>query len=187
MYGTSTNSSIIPRNNYFLESKHSFDLEDIYDSFKNSYEQQWDILKKASKNLPLYNNAEKDMKNIQEGEIFRFMLYLEFIKSNTALDEISKLKDNWNNNGAKAFSAKHIKICRDILNSLTIEPFVSPTACDSIQFEYEKDNGDYLEFEIYEDRIEVYEEKENQEPKDWVMSNDKYLNKIRQMVVDFYG
>lgn len=56
------------------------------------------------------------------------------------------MKDNWNGNGANSFSTKLIEKCREIVTQLVAEPFVCPTACGSIQFEYEKDNGDYLKF-----------------------------------------
>lgn len=68
-----------------------------------------------------------------------------YIEASTTLNEIAKLKDNWNNNGANSFSAKLIEKCRGIVMQLAAEPFICPTACGSIQFEYEKENGDYLE------------------------------------------
>ena len=74
-----------------------------------------------------------------------------------------KKKTLWNakkemniDNGANSFSTKLIEKCREIAMQLAAEPFICPTACGSIQFEYEKENGDYLEFEIYEDRIEAF-------------------------------
>ena len=70
----------------------------------------------------------------------------KYVKANATLSEIEKLKDNWNDNGASAFSSKLIEKCRGIVMQLASEPFICPTACGSIQFEYEKENGDYLEF-----------------------------------------
>lgn len=77
--------------------------------------------------------------------------------ANRALKDISVLQDNWNENGAKSFSRELVEKCYKILRQLTAEPFICPTACGSIQFEYEKENGEYLEFEIYEDRIEFFQ------------------------------
>lgn len=68
------------------------------------------------------------------------------------LEEIKSLPDNWNGNGAKMFSPKFISYVRAILTNLDVEPDVFPTARDSIQLEYENSTGDYLEFEIFEDR-----------------------------------
>ena len=68
-----------------------------------------------------------------------------------ALQAISELSDNWNDNGASGFSMHLINLARDFLCALPFEPGVFPTARDSIQFEYENSRGDYLEFEIFDD------------------------------------
>lgn len=70
---------------------------------------------------------------------------------------------------------------------MVAEPFVCPTACGSIQFEYEKDNGDYLEFEIYEDRIEVYLDTLSDGEEEFNLQGISATDKMKQMVVDFYG
>jgi len=66
------------------------------------------------------------------------------------LDEIASLKDNWNDNNAPHFSESIIMRMRSIVSELSIQPNIFPTARRSIQFEYEKENGDYLEFELFE-------------------------------------
>lgn len=66
--------------------------------------------------------------------------------------EIGQLQDNWNGNGAKAFSQGLIKYAQALALSLSTQPNIYPTACNSIQFEYEKENGEYLEFEIFENK-----------------------------------
>lgn len=71
-------------------------------------------------------------------------------------EEISLLKNNWNDNGAKSFSKELVKKAESIFNNLYIKPFVYPTATNKIQFEYHKTNGEYLEFEISETNIELY-------------------------------
>jgi hypothetical protein len=73
------------------------------------------------------------------------------------LDEILEMEANWDGYGANPFPLKHIQICKKILNNLSIQPDIFPTGRDSIQFEYENDEH-YLEFEIFLDRVEVYEE-----------------------------
>ena len=69
-----------------------------------------------------------------------------------ALDFISKVNDGKYYN----FSENLIQKCYQVLSNLEHEPFISPTGRGSIQFEYEKENDDYLEFEFFENRIEVY-------------------------------
>ncbi len=110
-----------------------------------------------------------------------------YIEAITALNEIAKLEDNWNSNGACAFSAKLIEKCKGIVMQLAAEPFVCPTACGSVQFEYEKENGDYLEFEIYEDRIEVFLDTQTEGEKEFNLQGISSVNNMKQMVVDFYG
>lgn len=115
------------------------------------------------------------------------MLEKDYIKATTQLNAIAKLEDNWNNNGAKPFSTKLINKCRKILMQLVREPFISPTTCGSIQFEYEKENGNYLEFEIYEDRIEafIYSLVEGEE--EFKLDGVSEIEEMKQMVINFYG
>lgn len=69
--------------------------------------------------------------------------------------DIYALKDDWNGEGAAKFDKDLILKCIQLINSkdLKHQPEIFPTGRDSIQFEYEKENGDYLEFEIYSDHI----------------------------------
>ena len=48
-------------------------------------------------------------------------------------------------------SAEIVNKVRSIILKLEQQPHVFPTGNESIQMEYEKDNGDYLEFELFED------------------------------------
>jgi hypothetical protein len=72
------------------------------------------------------------------------------------LKRISELKDNWNENGAKAFPKSQIEKVSNILTYLDNQPEIFPTACDSIQLEF--DNGkNHLEIEIFNnDNAETY-------------------------------
>lgn len=73
------------------------------------------------------------------------------------IDGISKLEYNWNENGADPIPKKVIDLSKEIIMILDVQPEIFCTANDSIQFEYTKENGDYLEFEIFEDKINVLE------------------------------
>ena len=102
------------------------------------------------------------------------------------LHEIAKLPYNWNENYADSFSPQVILECLDIVGMVPRQPEIFPTAAESIQMEYEKEDGEYLEFNIFENHIEVFgigsdgTEKEAQIP-----IADK--RKIQQMVMEFYG
>lgn len=75
---------------------------------------------------------------------------VSFSENSIQLNKITALTDNWNGNGAPAFSAKHIEMVRELLQNLQYQPYIFPTACQSIQMEYETTEGDYLEFELFE-------------------------------------
>ena len=67
------------------------------------------------------------------------------------LDAIALLGENWNGHGAKPFSRTLIERARHVILNLDVQPEVFPTAANSIQIEYEKENGEYLEIQIVED------------------------------------
>lgn len=66
------------------------------------------------------------------------------------ISEIRCLEDNWNGNGAPKFSSQLLDSVLSIVEKLTRQPSIFPTARESIQLEYENDVGDYLEFEVFE-------------------------------------
>ena len=100
------------------------------------------------------------------------------------LQEIAALQDNWNGNGATTFSKELIARARQLISSLSIQPIILPTGRDSIQMEYERQNGDYLEFELFEGgRLKMFSYTHDgvSETKDILFSS---ANKV---VCDFYG
>jgi len=99
------------------------------------------------------------------------------------LHEYSNLKYNWNFNGAEPFTKELINLAWQKISELEIQPKVFPTAADSIQFEYEKENGDYLEFNIFEDKTEILKII-NKNEEEFDVSIDEDLNKI---VNEFHG
>ena len=107
----------------------------------------------------------------------------DLVKSYQRIWEIELLEDDWNEDGAKAFSPQIIQRVRDIVSTLAKQPFIFPTARESIQMEYEKSNGDYLEFELFES---------GQLKKFYYGSDGKMLteyitdNEMREAVDDFY-
>jgi len=76
----------------------------------------------------------------------------DFLKKRKNLALLKSFRDleyNWNDNGADPFDPSLIYRCIERLNLLPVQPDIFPTARDSIQYEYERDNGEYLEIEIY--------------------------------------
>lgn len=100
------------------------------------------------------------------------------------LFDISKLEDNWNFSGAKPISETIIFDCLNIINGIKIQPQIFPTARDSIQFEYEKENEDYLEFEIFCDKIVMFSIIGDQENEEEIPNN---IDKINEVVLNFHG
>lgn len=99
------------------------------------------------------------------------------------LESFKHLQDNWNGNGATRFNAGFIDRVQDIVLSLDKSPDIFPTGRNSIQLEYEKQNGDYLEFEIYEDeRINCFQIINDIETATVVNSNQ-----LNGLIQDFYA
>lgn len=81
----------------------------------------------------------------------------EMLENLSLLDSYRKLKDDWDGNDAPGFCDKTalIKFCKEVIINVGYQqPNIYPTSRGSIELEYEKDNGEYLEFEIFgEERI----------------------------------
>ena len=69
---------------------------------------------------------------------------------------LAKLPDNWNGNGAESIPLSLISKMRGLVLTLSHQPDIFPTACNSIQFEYEKEDGSYLEFELFEEQLKLF-------------------------------
>ena len=100
------------------------------------------------------------------------------------LSEIEKLPDNWNNNGAEHISPQIIKMARKLLMSMTYQPEVFPTACEAIQLEWENDKKEYLEMEILDGTINIFQiDAEGGEEQHTISFDENIVNAI---VEEFY-
>jgi len=107
------------------------------------------------------------------------------IKNETKLKRISLLEYNWNGNGAYPLPQAIIDYIAQMLPSLIRQPEIFPTASDSIQLEYEKENGDYLEFEIFESSARLFQSMSDGYEKEEEIIPTK--EKINEAVRMFYG
>lgn len=131
--------------------------------------------------LPGYNVYGKSSTGIEN-----VVMNEEKINNLRKLDQIALLPNNWNENGANAFDKQLISKVRGIITALEIQPEIFPTACDSIQIEYDKEDGSYLEIEIFlEDPCEVFEINENGEESYFSITAD--VEAIAKVVNSFYG
>lgn len=102
------------------------------------------------------------------------------------LKMISQLDFNWNLYGAEPINTNLIDIMRNLIYELEYQPQIFPTACNSIQFEYDNPKGDYLEFElINDDEIKIFKlDSNDNETYSSCKPDSKVINKI---LGEFYG
>jgi hypothetical protein len=108
--------------------------------------------------------------------------FLEIKNNLDRITAISAFEKNWNGYNANCFSNEIICKAKVIVKTLKYKPELYPTGRDSIQIEFEYDNN-YLEFEIFDDRIEVYREKDLIP----IKNEEIELSKINEEVEDFYS
>ena len=77
-------------------------------------------------------------------------IYAEHMQGDslTRLTQIAMLKNNWDGYGAEPLPRDTIFRAQRLIRSLHVQPEIFPTAADSLQIEYEKNNGDYLELQF---------------------------------------
>ena len=93
------------------------------------------------------------------------------------LQGFKNLKENWNDYGAPPISHSLIDTAIKIIQEIKVQPQLFPTARNSIQLEYEKINGEYLEFELFEDKIEMYIEAQFEKDEKAFLYNEIDFNK----------
>jgi hypothetical protein len=108
--------------------------------------------------------------------------YSRLQKNIERLNGYRYFSDNWDGQGAEIISDIVIDKSIEILKSLSIQPSVFPTGRGSVQIEYELENEDYLEFEIFENHIECLMEKGEDE-----IDVEVNQEQIAQIVRDFHG
>lgn len=101
------------------------------------------------------------------------------------LNSFLNLEVDWDNEGALPLPTSIISKMRGIIFFLHHQPDIFPTARDSIQFEYEKDDGDYLEFELFEDRLKMFKMAPNGDTNTSFIPLD--ISTINKAVDEFYG
>ena len=103
----------------------------------------------------------------------------------SVFDSIIELKDNWNGYGAKSFNKSYVEKCRKIVKGLNREPFVAPTANNSIQIEYEGEKG-YLEIELFENNAKVFKLSPNNQSFSFTLLNI-YSSSLNLIIDSFYS
>lgn len=100
------------------------------------------------------------------------------------LKEIQQLQKNWNGNNAEPFSQDIISEANKLIMLLNFQPSIYPTANDSIQFEFENSNDDYLELELFEGgRLKMFIMRADES----CDNRDIDINTVNEVLSKFYG
>ena len=172
-----TNANSIPVVNADDLKEDTFSI--VYENEKNNIYASFSDFEGISCNLSEYtfDNYIFDKESM--------MINDEMIKNYDRLEMISELEDGWDGEDAKSFDIKLIERIKMIISSLKYQPEIFPTACETIQLEYDHNNGAYLEFEIgNDDEIKVFSIDENGNEESYNISDDKEVCKV---VDKFYG
>lgn len=128
-----------------------------------------------------YSNNESTSSGVE-----KVIISEEKLDNLKKLEAIAHLEDNWNANGAKAFTDSLITKVRNLVMFLEIQPEVFPTACESLQLEYDKTDGSHLEIELNEsENAEVFQVDDS--GCESVISISASIEAINKVVSDFYG
>ena len=103
------------------------------------------------------------------------------------LERFALFQENWNGYGAKPFSKTLLSRAENLIRGLSTQPELFPTADDSIQIEYDKEGGGYLEIQITDnDSYDVFVmENEDSEGENFRIEADvKFIN---EQVKKFYA
>ena len=89
------------------------------------------------------------------GEKDYFVLNDKLTTNLEKISNIASLKEGWNGYNARPFSEFVLLKARQVICGLPInlQPDLFPTGRGSIQFEYHGNNNNYLEFELFEERL----------------------------------
>lgn len=105
------------------------------------------------------------------------------MKSIAKLDSFLNLPENWNGYGAKQFSPSYIEYAKSLLIKLPAKAEVFPISDGRVQFEFDKDNGAYLELEINSDKtVGVFEILDDKSEREYKTGSEETV----RIVTEFY-
>ena len=164
----------------------------VFGSLSNGFSSQDNIWKHLTKNTEneVYLANEKcinilDMYTRISSENGVLSMNKEYLNNIQKLSEIGNLPENWNGYTATTFSKEFIGYLKQNILMLDKQPEIFPIAYGNVQFEYDHEDGGYLEFEISPDSvIKCYIEEPDGEYKEYPIAD---FNMINQEVKNFYG
>ena len=81
----------------------------------------------------------------------------DMVKSKTISEvtSLTKLKYNWDDEDGNPFTDEEVSLFVSVIKHLKVVPRISPTGRSSLVFDYEKEDGSYLGFELYIDKMDI--------------------------------
>jgi len=151
-YNINSPYTIYPDIQQFINSEIKKQLAPVLDT-------QNALINLSAENALQIDSVKEELNNLTKIYSENYQLKKK-IKNINSLHTIEKLSQNWNGNNAEPFSESIINQALGIINSssLKFQPELFPTGRQSIQLEYEKSNGNYLEIEIFADHFSAYSE-----------------------------
>ena len=103
------------------------------------------------------------------------------------LNTFATYKEGWNGYGAAPIINDVLARMKGLILTLSVQPEIFPLASGEIQFEYEKKNGEYLQFKLLADgEIEIFRMDELDNTDLEIMS-EVNIDRINKVVNTFYG
>lgn len=144
-------------------------------------------------NSALYNNNHIVYKTInadtelKDNKTEQITIESKYLNSLSKLNTILCLRNNWNNNGAKAFRNEFIERVRNVIMELEVQPEIFPTANNSIELVYTKKDDSYLSYEIFDNKRQCEIFVTN--PQGKYYKNDFFVDssKMNKYTNSFYG
>lgn len=133
--------------------------EEIEKKFSNYKEVQNATIDQTAENSLRIDALEEETKN-NTSIYFKYIHLEKKMKNLNKIFSFRRLREDWNGKDSDPITEKLIDIAYNFINNpnLNYQPSVFPTGRGSIQFEYQKSNGDYLEIEAFEDYYTLYSE-----------------------------
>lgn len=116
-----------------------------------------------------------------------FYIFEENIKR---LNIMSSMEIDWDGYCGKSFSESAIILFKNIINQLNYQTEILPTNFGGMGLIYRKLDDSYMEFEVFEDRVEmIYIPQMNAKfiTEETTIEKDKFVNFINSWLSKFYG
>lgn len=116
---------------------------------------------------------------------------IDLLRSNNIriIEKMAKFEEDWNGNGAAPYSEQAINLFKKVINGLSKQPELSPTAADSIVMQYTGEGKTlYIHLGLEKTEVVAIDDVDYTILTEETIRNDEgLLNKLNREVSDFYG